>query len=361
MHVKHDYVRRTNCFIAQFIVTQAGEREPELLWFGDCDKSNTIHDYYTLQDSIASYNHICGPCYGIYYSWSDSTRYGYERNSCYGIPRCLWNPALNEIKELPPMITKPNLSSNLTYHREFCGFGFDPVTVDYKVVAIKGYKILSNEPYTKTNYLDYPLSIMIYSLRTDSWRYLQDLSKSYYVRQNSCYNFVNRSFYWLGSYIEFTYKSDVIIAIDLATEECQEIGLPEARIKGSMTYDEEYSERLMVYNDSIALVALYDNYKFDIWTLTGRIWSKELTVKLDCWVKKPLGHYYVDNNLLLFDVGPNYGLILCDLDTEDSWQIKVMTITGSGFCETVSAYMESLVPLNDRDFWKERDKGLSFV
>ncbi|XP_074276283.1 F-box protein CPR1-like [Silene latifolia] len=353
MHLKHNYGCRNNCLLAQYSVTPAGEIEPELLWFGESDESNIIQDCWTLETTLPSDNYICGPSYGIYYSWNSDYRFDdCESSSWYYPPRCLWNPALNEIKKLPPMIKKPNLSSNLTYHKEFCGFGFDPVTVDFKVVAIMGYKKLINDKYGET-YLDYPLSIMIYSLKSDSWRYSGDLSKSYYLRPNSCYAFVNRSFYWLGSDKEFTSKSDVIIAIDLATEECQEIGLPEARIKGSITYN-TYSECLMVCDDSIGLVTLYDNYKFEIWTLNGRIWSDEYSVVLDCWVWKPIGHYCVTNNLVSFD-SPK-GLILCDPDTDETWKIKVITFTDYGVCETLSAYMESLVPLNDRDFW---EKGTS--
>ncbi|XP_074276267.1 F-box protein CPR1-like [Silene latifolia] len=265
-------------------------------------------------------------------------------------PRCLWNPALNDIKKLPPMIMKPNISSNIIYYDEYCGFGFDPVTVDYKVVAIKGYATSSTgNGYGRESLIDYPHSIMIYSLRTDSWKYSGDLSKHYYIPYaNSCYAFANRSFYWLASYEIFSIKHDVIIAIDLATEECQEIGTPHISIKGEMS-NKTYSECLMVYNGSIALVSLYkEECEFDIWTLKGTTWSKELTVELDCdWVSKPLGHYCVDNNLVLF-TSPD-GLISCDPNTEETSELHELRLGIT--CKTVSAYMISLVPLNDRDFW----------
>ncbi|XP_074278742.1 F-box protein CPR1-like [Silene latifolia] len=348
VHLKHNYVRRTNnCFIAQFDISQAGgELMPELIWHGEKDESNTIHDYLSLQHDPPYNYDICGPCYGIYYLW----------RSCVGEhdshrPRRLWNPALHEAKKLPPMIMKPNISSNMKYFNEVCGFGFDPVTMDYKVVAIKGYAITSD----RYGLMDYPLSIMIYSLRTDSWKYSGDLSKHYYIpRANSCHAFVNRSFYWLGSYEKDPFKHDVIIAIDLATEECQEIKLPDICIKGSSMTRVTYSECLMVYNGSIALVALHNQEReFDIWTLKGTTWSKELTMELDRWVWKPLGHYSADNNLVVF---ANYlnCLILCDPDTKETSELKVHVKDGN--CKIVSAYKESLVPLNDRNFWDQSDE-----
>ncbi|XP_074276266.1 F-box protein CPR1-like [Silene latifolia] len=344
MHLKHNYVRRTNnCFIAQFQVTPAGELEPELIWHGEKDESNTVHNYYTLQSKPPYNCDICGPCYGIYYlsdPWWDE----------YSLRR-LWNPALNEIKELPPMIMKPNI--NMNYYNEVCGFGFDPATQDYKVVAIKGYSN-STDQFGIRIFLDYPLSIMIYSLKTDSWKYSGDLSKRFYIPYaNSCHTFVNRSFYWLGSYESDPFKHDVIIAIDLATEECQEIKLPDISIKGEMSYG-TYFERLMVYNGSIALVALYKKERnFDIWTLKGTTWSKELTIELDCSVWKVVGHYNVDNNLVVL-VSSQKCLILCDPNTKKTSVLKVRVKDGT--CKIVSAYKESLVPLNDRDFWDQSDE-----
>ncbi|XP_074278744.1 F-box/kelch-repeat protein At3g06240-like [Silene latifolia] len=331
MHLKRNYVRHINCFIAQFQVTLAGEVDPELLWYGESDEINTNH--LSLSYDLTN-SDFCGPCFGIYFL---SDTFGGE--NCY---RRLWNPALHEMKNLPPMITKPNISSNMKhYHKKSYGFGFDPVTEDYKVVAIMGY----TNTY-EYSLMDYPLSIMIYSLRADSWKYSGDISKPYYIpRVNSCHAFVNRNFYWLGSYEKRADKHDVVIAIDLATEECQEIGLPDICIKGEISY-KTYSECLMVYNGSIALVSLYkEECEFDIWTLKGTTWSKELTVELECWVSKPLGH--VDNNFVLFD--GSRCLILYDPNTEETWELE--GVYNDGSCNIVSAYMESLVPLNDRDFW----------
>ncbi|XP_074276263.1 F-box protein CPR1-like [Silene latifolia] len=361
MHLKHNYVRRTNCFIARFVVTQAGEVEPQLLWHGESDESNTIHDTISLKDAPAYHYNICGPCYGIYYLWNPWL------DEDIG-SRCLWNPALYEIKNLPPKIMKRNISSYMntntkSVYNEVYGFGFDPMTVDYKVVIINGCRLeclnLTDE-YGCKSFLEYFLSIRIYSLRTDSWKYLGDLSKRFYIPpdNSSCHTFVNRSFYWLGSYKEYAIKHDVIFSIDLATEECQEIILPDIIIKEEMSY----SECLMVYNGLIALVALYkEECTFDIWTLKGTTWNKELKVQLDRRVWKPIGHYSVDNNLVLFD-SPNC-LVLCDPNTKETleltketWELKISNYGYDVTCKIVSAYRESLVPLNDRDFWDQSDE-----
>ncbi|KAJ8424190.1 hypothetical protein Cgig2_021612 [Carnegiea gigantea] len=61
------------------------------------------------------------------------------KRSYHGESHALWNPAVSELKVLPPIMTKPNLSSNRTFaDNEVYGFGYDIVTQDYKVVVLKG-------------------------------------------------------------------------------------------------------------------------------------------------------------------------------------------------------------------------------
>ncbi|KAK9755746.1 hypothetical protein RND81_01G047200 [Saponaria officinalis] len=72
---------------------------------------------------------ICGPCDGLYYLFY-----------YYDTIRALWNPAINELRVLPPLLTKsdPVLDPCQTAG-EVYGLGFDSVSSDYKVVVIKGY------------------------------------------------------------------------------------------------------------------------------------------------------------------------------------------------------------------------------
>ncbi|KAK9675814.1 hypothetical protein RND81_11G033100 [Saponaria officinalis] len=107
-------------------------------------------------------------------------------------------------------------SKKIAYCEKNWGFGFDPVTADYRVVVFVAYRDLTDESISKS-FANYSLSVLIYSLSNDSWKYFADLSKRYYSRRNSSYTLVNTSFYWLGSessdhVLTFTY--DVIVVVD---------------------------------------------------------------------------------------------------------------------------------------------------
>ncbi|KAK9675818.1 hypothetical protein RND81_11G033500 [Saponaria officinalis] len=305
-HLKHNNGRHNNCIIAQFEVTRAGELQPSMVWLDDeIDEDSTIHNYTTLQKAPSAYDYcICGPCDGLYYIWCGWA--SEDRPWCRVGKRCLWNPALQQVKTLPSIIImKSCMPLNIEYsYDEYCGFGFDPVTADYKVVLIKGVDLL---------------------VRNDSWRYAGDLSKSHYrLSENSSYTFVHTSYYWLGSndeYYPLTY--DIIIVVNLATEAIEEIGLPEMRIKDSIDI-QWYTECLMVYHSTIALVTLYkDSGNFDIWTLKERSWSKQLSVRL--LVRNKLGHrcllgyHRIHKNMLLFR-GWRNKLVIYYLDSKE-WRV----------------------------------------
>ena len=95
------------------------------------------------------------------------------------------------------------------------GFGSDPVTGDYKVVVIKGYWPTDDDSDVK-----HPLSVLVYSLRTNLWKYCGDLAKAYDLESNKCYIFVSGCCYWLGSYEN---TSDIIVCFDMATDAFKEI------------------------------------------------------------------------------------------------------------------------------------------
>lgn len=65
-------------------------------------------------------SYIYGPCEGICYLHDVEEEHAF------------WNPTTNELKFLPPIITKPNLPSNLRYSGiEACGFGLGLATNDF--------------------------------------------------------------------------------------------------------------------------------------------------------------------------------------------------------------------------------------
>ncbi|KAJ0745144.1 putative F-box domain, galactose oxidase/kelch, beta-propeller, F-box associated interaction [Helianthus annuus] len=91
----------------------------------------------------------------------------------------LWNLSIRRrlIVPYPPSKSSPNVHVTL-------GFGFDPITNDYKIVSISCNKSELDENNT-----------FIYSLKTDSWSTIPSPSTPfYYVKSNAC--FFNGILHW---------------------------------------------------------------------------------------------------------------------------------------------------------------------
>ncbi|XP_074306639.1 F-box/kelch-repeat protein At3g23880-like [Silene latifolia] len=269
---------------------------------------------------------MCGPCDGIYFLWCFS----------YNAPkRSLWNPALNEFMVLPDITCwKPNLPTELHYIQESYGFGYDSKANDYKVIQVLGYR------YGNLKVTDNPVSILIYSLRTNSWRYWGDMDNSYQLKLNKCYVFVNGCYYWLASpRITSDWNYQMIISFDISAETCQEIPLPEFESKP------DFESQLIVYQDSIAFVfvSLLPNYRtnFCIWTWNEGVWTRKLKMKLDFEVCGAFSQWR--DNMLVFRRAPSK-LVLFDTKTKE---IYFLDDPQMGGCENICAYKESLVSIND--------------
>ncbi|KAL2935635.1 F-box protein CPR1 [Bienertia sinuspersici] len=326
----NNYCSRNNefdgCFIIQNTITQAGEIDNYQLLLND-DASRVIADQ--IVDTPVSNTYMCGPCDGIYYLWCF-----YEEHE-----RFLWNPALNELKRLPPLIMKPNhFPSHITLHMgDYYGFGYDSFTKDYKVIIIKGYCDSHEEGNDLTT--PYPLSIFIYSLRSGCWSYMGDLSKYYYLEHNKCYVFINDSVYWLGSNEYFQY-CDVIISFNLTTNNIEELQPP--------NYDEKVeppdNERLVVCYESVGLLVGYHKKKYyKMWVLNKGIWNNICMIDLSFGAHyyRPIGHW--KDNKLIFQVS-GWELCLYDLDTQEVAYLRGYFRV---LCENICAYKESLVSVLD--------------
>ncbi|KAF9680570.1 hypothetical protein SADUNF_Sadunf06G0135500 [Salix dunnii] len=257
--------------------------------------------------------YLCGPCDGIFYM------YGYFYDF-----RALWNPAINELRYLPPM---PNPPSSFSYSPQYdaYGFGLHPVTKDYEVVVLKDQWREKGEESGGT----YPLRVFVYSSSTDSWRHWGDLSRYYHLQNNKCYICMDGVFFWLGSYEISGINPEVIISFDMATEICQEIQQPDYCRSNDC-------KSLATYHDSLALLVLQEMF-LHMWTLNEGCWIKKVSIGPLPQIAYPIGHWK-SNKLILVSVSGE--LILCDPRTQE--------ISGLGFtrwsrCVGVFDYKESLV------------------
>ncbi|KAL6532183.1 hypothetical protein OROGR_014153 [Orobanche gracilis] len=323
-HLKNYYKNNDtwrDCILVQYYLSHAELQLYELL----VDETPRVLADDVLHGMPMYSSYVCGPCDGIYYVY----QYDFSR-------RALWNPAINEFKPLPKIISKPDLPSNLTYAKnEVYGFGLDPVTSDYKVVVIKGHLCTSDEESGGK----LPASVLVYSLRTDSWRYRGDLTRAYDLENNKCYVYVDRCCYWFGSY---EYSDEVIVCFDMGTDAFKEMDVPD--------YAQPSSKSLGIFDDSLAFLCLneMDNF-FDIWTWNEGCWTKKLTVGPLADVRNPVGHWN-DNRLLL--ECQDGKLVLLDPDT----QVHDLAFQNDRWCEGAFAYMESLVSIKDKTELGQREE-----
>ncbi|KAH0675315.1 hypothetical protein KY285_023116 [Solanum tuberosum] len=110
----------------------------------------------------------------------------------------LWNPSTRKFKKVADVMPTQTFRFSFT-----CGFGYDEVHDDYKLVAI---------------FRD--IHVKIYSLKSDSWRALDDFQGE--MVYNSLSKFLNGKLHWVTS-VDDGWD---IMSIDLVNEKWRKVEQP---------------------------------------------------------------------------------------------------------------------------------------
>ncbi|XP_010436616.1 PREDICTED: F-box/kelch-repeat protein At3g06240-like [Camelina sativa] len=119
----------------------------------------------------------------------------------------LYNPTTGESKRIPDVPEYLRSSSSVTWSWFSYGFGFDPLTNDYKVVRFN----VDNDNY-------------VYSLKKDSWRRICNIPCRRVYSRTSVE--LNGSIHWI-SLISGGESQKVVMAFDLNTEKLRLMPLPD--------------------------------------------------------------------------------------------------------------------------------------
>ncbi|KAL9244227.1 hypothetical protein vseg_018028 [Gypsophila vaccaria] len=325
-HLNNNRNYNPNCMLAAYYVSNAELQLHELF----VDETPRVLEYEVLYN-LPSYGYgafFYGPCDGLYYL-------------CANDFRAFWNPTINELTTLPPIIPNPNPPPNSVYcSLENYAFGLDPLTRDYKVVVIKSYFPANDDVIP-----NYPLSVLVYSLRTDSWKYCGDLARGYSLKNNTCYIVAEGCCFWLGSshYSDVIYR-ELIISFDMACDSFQEIPVPNYH---RFNYDSRWSasNRLGMYEDSLAFFSVHKDEVdgiLDTWTFDQGIWTKKFTMGPFIGLRNPVGHWH--NNKVILEYWSNK-LVMYDPNTQ---KLKDLAFKGGHQCEGIFEHMESLVSIKDK-------------
>ncbi|XP_059639836.1 F-box/kelch-repeat protein At3g06240-like [Cornus florida] len=187
----------------------------------------------------------------------------------------LWNPATREFRSLPAL--PRNFPPNVASFRETFGFGFNPITNDYKVVWIWNTK----EDVGGLHQISYgPYQAAVYTLSTDSWRYLEVALHYASIRNPQSNTCINGVYYWFAIDND---DSRLILSFDMGNELFHEIrDIPSSNDGYINSIALIYSHSgdiwvTMEERDGDRHVALYDPETREIKHIGSPIWA-------DCFV-----------------------------------------------------------------------------
>ncbi|XP_062027295.1 F-box/kelch-repeat protein At3g06240-like isoform X2 [Rosa rugosa] len=174
----------------------------------------------------------------------------------------LWNPCTRDSKVLP----KPPRVINSKFTYCFYGFGYDSSSDDYKV--IRGF----------ADYLAKKIMIHIFSLKTGSWRTVEDIDYVTLITQQGL--FLNGALHWLYNLPE---GGSRILSFDLEAEKFHKtIPLP---------YDDWFFDLLIHKNCLCVLACPTRTNTFNIWMMKEYGVKESWTEVLQFSLEKYAAHY----------------------------------------------------------------------
>ena len=179
----------------------------------------------------------------------------------------LWNPSTRSYREIPRTRPTPLSSEYFSF-----GFGYDYSTDDYKI--LRPYRIYQNnfQKRLKFNLTADDFQIEMFSLKTFSWRTIQDKNNICTQKLSpSPYNNINQNgaIYWIVK----PHNKPSIIYFDLAEETFHELPWPCAEI-----FDCHYSE-LGIFGLHLCLSVTDEiNLCVELWVMQKSSWTRLLTI-----------------------------------------------------------------------------------
>ncbi|XVF62525.1 hypothetical protein PTKIN_Ptkin09bG0015300 [Pterospermum kingtungense] len=182
-----------------------------LLCFVDIDSLKTTTKLYHPLDA-GIYSEILGSCNGFLALRS----LGSDEDIC------LWNPSTRKSYILPVTETHyPPLYNNSPSTFRY-GFGYEPISDDYKLVRMDQF----DELIRGGDDITWETEVRVYSLSTNSWRRIKDFPFRFkYFQSNGI--LANHALHWVVRNKSNSDTKSIIVAFDLGTEEYRVVPLPD--------------------------------------------------------------------------------------------------------------------------------------
>lgn len=311
------------------------------------EERKTVLSFHSKDESLAL--QVVAPAFEVPYLTDFNMRLV---STCHGIiclrsydsdDIYLCNPATRECLALPD---RPFCCPQ-GYRRQLVdlGFGFDPITDDYKIIT---FTEIAPDEYDPD---DYSYKAEIYSISTNSWRELHTevtlpglvYNPRFSVSFNGC-------FHWCTPLTDaFGFK---ILSFDMSTEQFREIPYPDGVV------DPEGGQfgmqKLVVLDNSLAMICCADperqipDQQVDIWVMmeygVQESWVKKFSIGPLSGIQCPLSSW--NNDKLLWEMS-NGQLASCALQGDNGGSFTKYNIHGFPTTLQADIYHESLVALGE--------------
>ena len=250
----------------------------------------------------------------------------------------LWNPAIKKLKKLPSSPISPK--DPVVIHSIY-GFGYEPTTNDFKVVAVS-----ARRQWGSHDFFIEGEQVGVYSLGSNSWTSMQmpDLfsclvdTSALTSQMRKMFSIVLcGSIHWLlGLGRQWKVESIAIVAFDLSTEEFKLIDAPMSVVANKV-------ESISVLSGCLSLLTFDRPGLIEIWVMekygAADSWTKHLCVDL---VWHPLPSFQ-SNFFRPRGVLHNGNLLLDCKEADDDLAVMIRRVTGSNIYVHVELYWTLLL------------------
>ncbi|XP_059646513.1 F-box protein CPR1-like [Cornus florida] len=215
-------------------------------------------------------------------------------------------------------------------------FGYDSVNDDYKVVRI-------TQLYDKDDNDSFDSIVKIYSLKSNSWRRIQDFPY-YFLHNGPDAALASGAFHWVVSRKPYSDTVRLIAAFDLGIEQYRLVPLPEFS-------DENFRMYVDVLGGCLSLLCNYARVRAEVWVMK-EYGVKESWTKLFCVAQPTIIRSFRYVRTLAYSKTGEKVLMQRD-DQKLLWydlgkkRIKKLKIRSRLVPDEVEIYFESLVPLRE--------------
>ncbi|XP_059281752.1 F-box protein CPR1-like [Lycium ferocissimum] len=285
---------------------------------------------------VTDFNSVASPVDGLFLLEK------VELNSEDDVSLALWNPATREFWPLPPVTFE---LQPFRGHDYTVALGFDPSTLDYKVLQIQRFW-----DHVSPN-------CSVFSLCNNSWKNLKPEFRyccSLYEPIGDTY--LNGVYYWFFGRLDN--RSCRICSFDMCSEQFREM-------QGPVIPNAQWG-KLMLHGDSLAILVGVNPGKpmisiYDVWVMNQQegSWAKVLTVQpLIKFAHWPRG--VREDDKMIFEITETSQLVLYDPTTRQVTDLgfELDLILGRSW---VFNYKESLVPLRRRNDSQGKDNAVEQI